>query len=81
MWRFAISHGIEQRGFEIVRRRLFKDVTDYRQRDGTIRMYLDMYRENRAQFPTEVQEADYRKRMEATYPFHPETFDLLFDAW
>lgn len=76
-WRAASSN----EGFEIVRRRLFQDVTDLRKRDGTIRMYLEMYRENKAQFPTEVQEVDYRKRMEAAYPFHPETFDLLFDAW
>ena len=76
-WRAASSN----EGFEIVRRRLFQDVTNHRKRDATIRMFLDMYREGKAQFPTKVHEADYRKRMEAAYPFHPETFDLLFDVW
>jgi hypothetical protein len=76
-WRAASSN----EGFEIVRRRLFQDVTDQRKRDGTIRMFMDMYRQNRPQFPTSVQEAGYQKRMEAAYPFHPETFDLLFETW
>lgn len=76
-WRAASSN----EGFEIVRRRLFQDVADPRKRDGTIRLYLDMYRDGKTQFPTKVHDADYRKRMEAAYPFHPETFDQLFEVW
>jgi len=76
-WRAASNN----EGFEIVRRRLFQDVTDYRKRDATIRMYLDMYQTGKAQFPTRVHDAEYRKRMEAAYPFHPETFDQLFEVW
>ena len=76
-WRAAST----DESFEIVRRRLFQPITDLRRRDATIRMYLDMYQKAAGQFPTKVQEADYRKRMEAAYPFHPETFDVLFEVW
>ncbi|MCA9833507.1 MAG: DUF499 domain-containing protein [Thermomicrobiales bacterium] len=76
-WRAASSN----EGFEIVRRRLFKDIDDPRKRDATILMYLKMYQEGKTQYPTKVHDADYKRRMEAAYPFHPETFDLLFDVW
>lgn len=76
-WQAASSN----EGFEIVRRRLFKDIEDPRKRDATILMYLKMYQEGKTQYPTKVHDAEYKRRMEAAYPFHPETFDLLFDVW
>lgn len=76
-WRAAST----DESFEIVRRRLFQDITDHRKRDATIRMYLDMYQKAQGEYPTKVTAADYRKRMESAYPFHPETFDLLFEVW
>ncbi|MGE3798899.1 MAG: DUF499 domain-containing protein, partial [Thermomicrobiales bacterium] len=76
-WRAAST----DESFEIVRRRLFQEVEDPRKRDSTIRMFLDQYRDGKTQYPSEVHEADYRKRMEAAYPFHPETFDQLFEVW
>ncbi|MCC6945442.1 MAG: DUF499 domain-containing protein, partial [Thermomicrobiales bacterium] len=76
-WRPASTN----ESFEIVRRRLFDDVVDTRKRDATIQLFLKQYRDGQSQFPTKVHEADYRKRMEAAYPFHPETFDQLFEVW
>lgn len=76
-WRAASSN----EGFEIVRRRLFQDVTDHRRRDATIKLYLDMYRNGKSQYPADVHQADYAKRMQSAYPFHPETFDQLFEKW
>ncbi len=67
--------------FEIVRRRLFEDVQDVRKRDATIRLFTDLYQKGKTQYPTKVHDAEYRKRMEAAYPFHPETFDQLFEVW
>ncbi|MCY4135752.1 MAG: DUF499 domain-containing protein [bacterium] len=69
--------------FEIVRRRLFDPVPSEmaRVRDGVIRAYCDMYRDQAKEFPSGVGEADYRKRMELSYPIHPELFDRLFDDW
>lgn len=76
-WRPASTN----ESFEIVRRRLFDDVVDPRKRDATIRLFLEQYRDGKSQFPTKVHDAAYRKRMEAAYPFHPETFDQLFEVW
>ena len=69
--------------FEIVRRRLFDPVPAEmaKVRDGVIRAYSDMYRAQTKEFPSGAGEADYRKRMELSYPIHPELFDRLFDDW
>ncbi len=76
-WRPATAN----ESFEIVRRRLFDDVIDQRKRDSTIQLYLKQYRDGANQYPTKVHDPEYRKRMEAAYPFHPETFDQLFEVW
>lgn len=79
-WRPATT----EEGFEIVRRRLFEPIADsalFTQRDAVLRAYSDMYRKEYGQFPTRLTEGDYRRRMEAAYPIHPELFDQLYDAW
>ena len=69
--------------FEIVRRRLFDPIPPEkaRVRDGVIRAFSDMYRDQGKEFPSGAGEADYRRRMELSYPIHPELFDRLFDDW
>ena len=69
--------------FEIVRRRLFDPIPPdkARVRDGVIRAFSEMYRDQGKEFPSGVGEADYRRRMELSYPIHPELFDRLFDDW
>lgn len=69
--------------FEIVRRRLFDPVPHDKAkvRDGVIRAFSDMYRDQDKEFPSGVGDAEYRKRMELSYPIHPELFDRLFDDW
>ncbi|MCY4194901.1 MAG: DUF499 domain-containing protein, partial [bacterium] len=69
--------------FEIVRRRLFDPVSADRAkvRDGVIRAFSDMYRDQAKEFPAGMGDGDYRKRMELSYPIHPELFDRLFDDW
>ena len=69
--------------FEIVRRRLFDPIpTDKAKiRDGVIRAYSEMYRNQPSEFPSRVGEAEYRRRMELSYPIHPELFDRLFGDW
>ena len=69
--------------FEIVRRRLFDPVPadKARVRDGVIRAFCDMYRDQGDRFPAGVSEGEYRRRMELCYPIHPELFDRLFDDW
>jgi predicted AAA+ superfamily ATPase len=69
--------------FEIVRRRLFDPVPDDKAkiRDGVIRAFAEMYRHQPGDFPSGVSEAEYRRRMELSYPIHPELFDRLFGDW
>ncbi len=69
--------------FEIVRRRLFDPLSQdkARVRDGVIRAFMEMYKDQPGHFPNGVSEADYRRRMELSYPIHPELFDRLFNEW
>ena len=79
-WRPANS----EEGYEIVRRRLFQPITDpalFPQRDAVVRAYMDLYRSNPGEFPAEVREADYERRLTSAYPIHPELFDRLFNDW
>jgi predicted AAA+ superfamily ATPase len=73
----------DDESFEIVRRRLFEPMTpeNARVRDGVIKAFGDYYREKRAEFPSEVTEGEYRRRMELSYPIHPELFDRLYKDW
>lgn len=71
-------------GFEIVRRRLFEPISDpesFRARDAVISAFIDHYRVHKAEFPGEVGEADYARRMAAAFPIHPELFDRLYQDW
>jgi len=69
--------------FEIVRRRLFDPISSEqaRVRDGVIRAFSEMYRNQPGDFPSVTSEAEYRRRMELSYPIHPELFDRLFIDW
>jgi predicted AAA+ superfamily ATPase len=69
--------------FEIVRRRLFDPIPDEKAkvRDGVIRAFAEMYRDQSGEFPSGVSETEYRRRMELSYPIHPELFDRLFGDW
>lgn len=79
-WRPASA----EEGFEIVRRRLFQPLTDpahFKQRDAVVRAFAEFYHANQAEFPPEVREKDYEKRLQSAYPIHPEIFDRLYGDW
>jgi len=67
--------------FEIVRRRLFSEVQDEGARATTCSAFARLYRNNPGDFPVECREAEYERRMQASYPIHPEVFDRLYDDW
>jgi predicted AAA+ superfamily ATPase len=73
----------DDESFEIVRRRLFEPMSPdmARKRDAVIKAFCDYYREKPADFPSEVREDQYRRRMELSYPIHPEMFDRLYKDW
>lgn len=71
-------------GFEIVRRRLFRPLTDpdqFKTRDLVAREFVEFYRRESNDFPHECRESDYEKRIQAAYPIHPEVFDRLYTDW
>lgn len=68
-------------GFEVVRRRLFLDCKDPETRDLVCTAFSNMYQENSADFPLEAKEVEYRNRLIACYPIHPEVFDRLYEDW
>src|SRR5262249_31684197 len=70
-------------GFEIVRRRLFDEISANRAtaRDAAVKAFADLYRSQRAEFPAGCSEGDYARRVTAAYPIHPELFDRLYGEW
>lgn len=66
---------------EILRRRMFRSVGEDRNRKRVADAYWDYYREYPQFFPDRMRHPDYRERMRACYPFHPELIDLLYDRW
>lgn len=68
-------------GFEVVRRRLFLNCKDESARDEVCFAFSKIYGDNPAEFPTESRELEYRERMQACYPIHPEVFDRLYEDW
>ncbi|MFZ7125119.1 MAG: Swt1 family HEPN domain-containing protein, partial [Desulfobacterales bacterium] len=79
-WRPASA----EEGFEIVRRRLFEPLVEKRHfvaRDTVARAFYDLYRTQHQEFPPDVRESDYEKRLKAAYPIHPEVFNRLYTDW
>ena len=79
-WRPATA----EEGFEIVRRRLFEPMTT-REQHVSAELVADafhtLYQSHPQEFPSECREADYKKRLIAAYPIHPEVFDRLYTDW
>ena len=67
--------------FEVVRRRLFGEVSDAAARDRTCKAFADMYGRSRSDYPREAAEQRYLERLKACYPIHPEIFDRLYADW
>ena len=68
-------------GFEIVRRRLFSSDIDYAARDAAVNKFMKMYQDDSGEFPNRVQKTEYKEKMTACYPIHPELFDRLYEDW
>lgn len=70
-----------EEAFEIVRRRLFANVSDQLAAEEVCRAYADFYAANSGDFPPETQDSHYFERMKHAYPIHPEVFDRLYEDW
>jgi len=78
----AIWRPVETKeSFEIVRRRLFKPITNDQARTEVCKAFADFYYQNAEAFPPETQESSYYESLVNAYPIHPELFDRLYDDW
>ena len=68
-------------GFEVVRRRLFRDCKDESARERVCNAFAQLYQDNPGDFPVEARELEYKERMLSCYPIHPEIFDHLYEEW
>lgn len=70
-----------EEAFEIVRRRLFSQISDQQVATNVCRTYADFYASNSDDFPQETQDSRYFERLSQAYPIHPEVFDRLYEDW
>lgn len=73
----------QEESYEIVRRRLFKDIPGdrFHHRDNTLKQFAKLYRDNSNDFPNGCADEDYRRKLQKAYPIHPELFDQLYTSW
>ncbi|WP_376797417.1 Swt1 family HEPN domain-containing protein [Thermogemmatispora sp.] len=72
-----------EESFEIVRRRLFQDLSNPKQfsaRDFAARTFARLYQEHQT-LPSYCRENGYEERIKRAYPIHPELFDRLYGTW
>ncbi len=70
-----------EEAFEIVRRRLFTNISDKLAAESVCRAFADYYTANSGDFPHETQQSRYFDRLMHAYPIHPEVFDRLYEDW
>ena len=70
-----------EEGFEIVKRRLFEDITDADSVEETCRAFDEYYHANKDELPNELQEGAWHERIRKCYPIHPEVFARLYEDW
>ena len=73
----------QEESYEIVRRRLFNDVPgeNARHRDNAVKQFMKLYRDNSNYFPQTTDSDEYMRKLEKSYPIHPELFDQLYETW
>jgi hypothetical protein len=66
--------------YSIIRRRLFERPDEAEVR-SVVDEYVQMYQKNKNDLPGKVTSGDFRRKMELSYPFHPEVIDILYEKW
>ena len=83
VWKSPWRPASQEESYEIVRRRLFKEIPGdrFHHKDNTLKQFAKLYRENTNDFPQGCADEDYRRKLEKAYPIHPELFDQLYVSW
>lgn len=64
---------------QVIRHRLFSEVNE-EQASETINEFME-YAKKESLLPPGTEPSDYQKRFKASYPFLPETIDVLYQQW
>lgn len=75
------SAATAEEGYEIVRRRLFKECSDPKAREETCEAFFKMYERRRDYFPSDSRKKYYKERLLSCYPIHPQLFDFFYEQW
>ena len=67
--------------FEVIRRRLFKNIGDEYVRKAVVAQYMDMYQKHSNDLAKSTRSMEYKKRLLQSYPFHPELIDTFRLRW
>lgn len=67
--------------YDIVRRRLFDEPRDSKALPRVAASFLEYYRAHPGSFPDYASTAEYSRRIERAYPFHPCLLDLFSERW
>ena len=70
-----------EEAFEIVRRRLFSQISNPQAAERVCRAFHDAYIAHKDDLPRETQDSRYYERLVHAYPIHPEVFDRLYEDW
>lgn len=78
-WRPASS----DEAYRIVKQRLFEseNAESLAQISATAKAFSEFYLANAGEFPKEARNPEYARRIQQTYPLHPELFDRLYEDW
>ena len=67
-------------GYEIVRRRLFGQCKEA-EREKVCAAFFNMYAANKNDFPADTRGNDYKSKLLACYPIHPQLFEFFHAKW
>lgn len=67
--------------YEIIRRRLFDEISDTKEVQSVCEEYWRIYEKNAVDLPTSVKDQSFKRLMERAYPFHPEVIDVFYKKW
>jgi hypothetical protein len=67
--------------YSIIARRLFQRPLDPGKKDRVIHEYFSLYQDNKKELPQKARDVDLKRKMELSYPFHPDVIDILYEKW
>lgn len=67
--------------YSVISRRLFDKTRDKGKKDSIIHEYIELYQRNKSELPVKARDPNLKRKMELSYPFHPDVIDILNEKW